>query len=318
MTLPFPFRPSFLVPGVGSGSMVTINNPSTTLANQGNTYVDLTTAVLNSVTVSKIGMYSTTARTVTLKIVKRNSANNYDVVVNQSFSHTGSGWENFPLSSEYTVPGSGSYYLASYVAAGGSNPNVTGTVSRAYLTGSSMTGNGQSTTAEDASGAVHPLRYVHSVTYAQISQELGSIIGDMTANGGLAAAFDGVTSQIGTSSALRSSTSNAYCGKNYSSTPQKIGKALIYGSSDTGYLGSGISSGTAYLYAKASSPASYNDGTLLGQVTIASDADATDMKTIISGDQNTSWNYVWIALVGNTSGALFLAEVQIFSSNGVP
>ncbi len=108
-------------------------------------------------------MYSTSARTVTLKIVKRNSANNFDVVISQSFPHTGSGFEDFALSSPYTVPGSGSYYLGSYVAAGGSSPNVTGTVTRSYLTGGDLTGTGVATTAED-SGAVHPLRYVHTVT----------------------------------------------------------------------------------------------------------------------------------------------------------
>jgi hypothetical protein len=176
----------YVAPSLGAGTTVTINSTSTTEANQTNTYIDRTTAVLNSVIVSKVGMYSTTARSITLKIVKRNSANNYDVVVNETFSHTGSGWEDFTLSSSYTVPGTGTYYLGSYVPAGGSNPNVTGTVSRAYLTGGSLTGTGVATTGEDSAGAVRPTRYVHTVSPSNMTVVTASQTSDASVSNGRA------------------------------------------------------------------------------------------------------------------------------------
>lgn len=135
-----------------------INAPSSTAAAQGYTFVDRTTAVTNGSTIVSIGFYSTVVRTIKIKIVLRNSANNYTVVVDQSYSHGGTGWEDVTLSSPYTVPGSGTYYLAGYMAAGGSNPNVTANgVSRAYIL-ADLTGTG-TTTTEDSTSSVFPLRY---------------------------------------------------------------------------------------------------------------------------------------------------------------
>jgi hypothetical protein len=137
---------------------VTMNTASSTGAGQNYTLIDRSTAVLNSVEVRKIGIYSTTARTMTVKLVKRNSANNYDVVVTQAMSHGGTGWEDCTLSSPYTVPASGTYYLGAHCSSGGANPNYTGAVARAYKAATNMTGTGQTTDGED-SASVFPVRY---------------------------------------------------------------------------------------------------------------------------------------------------------------
>lgn len=143
---------------------VTINTADGTAAGQTYTLVDRATAVLNGVTVPYIGFYSTTARTVKVKIVKRNSANNYDVVVDQSYSHGGTGWEDVTLSSSYVVPGSGAYFLAGYVGAGGANPNThNAAAARAYAgPGNDLSGTGVATTGEDSAGGTYPMRYSYN------------------------------------------------------------------------------------------------------------------------------------------------------------
>lgn len=95
----------------------------------------------------------------TVKIVKRNSAGNYDVVVSQAVSHPGSGWANFDLTSPYSVPASGSYYLGVYVPA--TTQSFTGSVARAYIA-SDATGTSQTLTEDTA--IAFPLRYIHTVT----------------------------------------------------------------------------------------------------------------------------------------------------------
>ena len=81
------------------------------------TIISLGTAVLNSQTVHSIGYYSTGAGSNTLKLVKRNSAGNYDVIVSQAVSHGGGGWQDFVLTSDYVVPGTGDYYIGLFTNA---------------------------------------------------------------------------------------------------------------------------------------------------------------------------------------------------------
>ncbi|WP_319583953.1 hypothetical protein [uncultured Pseudodesulfovibrio sp.] len=80
----------------------------------GRTHVDRTYAIDNGATVSKLGYYSTIARTIKLKVVQRTDAGAYTVVRDEEFSHTGSGWEDFALSSPYTVPASGTFHAGAY------------------------------------------------------------------------------------------------------------------------------------------------------------------------------------------------------------
>lgn len=142
---------------------VTINPQSTTAAAQTYTFIDRTTTVLNSVWVYKIGIYSTTARTFSMKIVKRNSLNNYDVVVNQSFAHGGTGFEDMTLTTPYLVPATGSYYLGAYCPAGGASPNVTANTARTYAGPAiDLTGTGVATTGEDAASSAYPQRYTYA------------------------------------------------------------------------------------------------------------------------------------------------------------
>lgn len=113
MTLP-------LMPILGprSGKItVTINNPTGTTSGSA-TIVDRSGTIINGVTISTIGIYSSVSNSFTLKIVKENSTSNYDIVVSQAVSHPGTGWVDFTLSVPYAVPGTGTYRTAVYTGAG--------------------------------------------------------------------------------------------------------------------------------------------------------------------------------------------------------
>ena len=149
---------ALMAKGSAALTTVTINSPDSAQALQTFTIIDRSAAVLSSVTIQKLGIYSLSARNVTLKIVKQNSTTNFDVVANQTFSHTGSGWEDFTLTSPYAVPASGTYNLAAYIGAGGSSPDIKVTsIGRSY-SAVDMTGAGQAAT-DGATNQVFPLRY---------------------------------------------------------------------------------------------------------------------------------------------------------------
>lgn len=175
-------------------------------------------------------------------------------------------------------------------------------------------------------------------------------IGNFTGSGGLAAAFDGITNQASAASAsVNSGTtvgpntnpifgfSGRYVGKDYhSASAQKIAWATVFPSSDlsfaqwsafdvvNGFNATGGPDALVFnLRAKATSPASSSDGTLLGTVTLAGNQ-ATPV-TIFSNDTSTAWNYVWVE-VSATKGLSgqfedyfmlgFIAEVQFFNPTG--
>ncbi|MDP1964043.1 MAG: hypothetical protein Q8K93_17790 [Reyranella sp.] len=139
---------------------VTINNPTggASLPAGSFTLVDRTTAVLNSQTVLSIGVNSNVAGTFVVKILKRNSAGNYDVVVSESKSHAGGGWQDYTLTASYAVPASGTFYLGAYGTTA-SAMQSTASVARAYSL-SDVTGSSQTLT-EDNNNA-YPMRYAYS------------------------------------------------------------------------------------------------------------------------------------------------------------
>lgn len=131
-------------------------------------------------------------------------------------------------------------------------------------------------------------------------------IGNMGNNGGLAASFDSVPSKTGILSsqfATNATSADAYVGQNYTGTPQKIGSATLYPSTDFGFAvffyNGGINQTsppvTINLRGKASAPASPADGTLLGSI---SGPNTFQPITIVSNDQATTWNFVWFEIIG--------------------
>ena len=107
-----------------------------------------------------------------------------------------------------------------------------------------------------------------TATLTLVDKASGTAIGDMTGNGGLAACFDGTTSQNTVASAIKSSTSNpAYVGKTFSAN-KVFGKALIYGSNDQGFKGLSSPSVTINIRGKTgAAPSTWSDGTVIRTVT---------------------------------------------------
>lgn len=135
-----------------------------------------------------------------------------------------------------------------------------------------------------------------AATGAEIDRTLGTNIGDMSANGGLAASFDGTTNQAAAAcSRTATSVSNAYIGKT-GNISRIISKATIHGSNNLGYNDNAVgTSCTAKLYAKTgAAPANGTDGTLLGSITFTQSADESAGRDITSSDTSTLWAHWWI------------------------
>ena len=118
-----------------NASVVASPSPHSSLSTAGYTLFDRTFRVKNGSVVSKIGVYSAAAASVTVKIAKRNYAGNYTTVVSQVFAHPGGGWQDATLSTPYTVPSTGEYYAGVYST--GSMNITTSNISRTYFAGNS-------------------------------------------------------------------------------------------------------------------------------------------------------------------------------------
>lgn len=128
-----------------------------------------------------------------------------------------------------------------------------------------------------------------------ISQGAGSTIGDMTAGGGLAAAFNGTTNES-YASACRKAATNGYVGKAFTvgkiiskATVQAANGSLAGGYDDTG----GASTVSLTLYGKNGTPSSGTDGTLLATASF-SDPNDNSVRTLTSTDVVTPYTNVWI------------------------
>jgi hypothetical protein len=139
----------------------------------------------------------------------------------------------------------------------------------------------------------------------------GTNIGNMTSNGGLAAAFDGNTNQNAGASAERLAATTAYVGKTPASA-KRVFKFDAYGANNFGYQGNNDST-TLTLYGKTgSAPASATDGTAIGSVTFT-DTSTANMQSVTSTDNETLWDHIWMTIshgsaVGNWCAELILYE----------
>lgn len=109
------------------------------------TFFDRTFSLNNDATVLRLAVYCATARNFTVKIAKRNSAGNYDIVVSEAMTHGGTGWEYHTLATPYVVPSTGDYYVGAYTDASGNRSILDSPISVAYVA-SDITGTGVSLT----------------------------------------------------------------------------------------------------------------------------------------------------------------------------
>lgn len=153
---------------------------------------------------------------------------------------------------------------------------------------------------------------------------------------GVANAFDGETSETAANSATVQATTNtnnqssfiAYIGKTLSS-PSKVLKSVVYGSTDLGYVrafnasGGGLSETvTLRLYAKqGSAPTSPTDGTALSDALSFSNPSNGSTGKVLTNtlDTETQWDHTWITITmndlnagGNSQVNYYIAESQFF------
>ena len=197
----------------------------------------------------------------------------------------------------------GSYWTALIVmvgatpAAGSINPN--------------QPGNLATTWAVNPSGAKWTWGIITALsTSGQVAQNLGSVIGSVTNK---SRAFDSNTQQTQVTGCTGGA--DDYVGKNFSAGAQSISSARVYPTTDSGW--NGITANvttTLSLYGKHTLPGSSSDGTLLGSTTAPSPS--KNPVTIVSNDQTTNWEYLWVRIQGEPSGysEVLLSEVQFFTA----
>lgn len=142
----------------------------------------------------------------------------------------------------------------------------------------------------------------------------GTNIGDLTGNGGLAAAFNGNTNQASSACAFAALSTgvHAYVGKNFT-TAIGIASVTFYTATDQGLSANGAVSCTVTLRGMHTAPSSASDAgsTSLGSV-VFTDSLSQQNKTITSNDAVTKWEYLWLDCApGGTNPNCNIAEMQI-------
>lgn len=173
----------------------------------------------------------------------------------------------------------------------------------------------------------------------------GSVaFGNMSEAGGVTAPFNGVFAQAGINSARltlsggfappQTFTIDGYVGKNLSVSSQKVASVTIYPTSNEGFFTGNYreqSSGylidfspdiTFKLRASQSPPASPSSGTFLGQINIGN---RTSAVSIVSSDQTTVWNYIWVEMLVNVpmtttatqyGMSIYIGQLSMFNPPG--
>lgn len=144
----------------------------------------------------------------------------------------------------------------------------------------------------------------------QVGQATGTPIGNMTGNGGLAAAFDGDTTENASNSAEGQAASGYYIGKTYS-PGKRISRCLIWPSTDSAWAFGGATQITLALYGKAgTAPSTATDGTLLGSITVNNTT--IGVREILSTDKVTTYDHAWVAVTANGGTRTYMAEMIVY------
>ena len=146
------------------------------------------------------------------------------------------------------------------------------------------------------------------LTETLVDRTLGTNIGTFTGNGGLAAVFNGTTSQSYTVSGVHVGT-DGYVGKTHAAA-KICSRVVCYGAADLGFS-SVNNSCTLELYGKnGSAPSSSTDGTLLATLTFTDTTNESAGRTLTSTDQVTAYDH-WFVRVTSTAN-LVMTELVMY------
>jgi len=141
-----------------------------------------------------------------------------------------------------------------------------------------------------------------------VDRTLGTNIGNMTANGGLASAFDGNVAQGQAASATIVSTFG-YVGKTHAA-PKRCSRVIVHGPNDVGFSG-GNGSVTIALYGKTgSAPANSTDGTEIGTIAFTDASNESAGREIASPDKATPFGHWWVRVA--TAANIAVSELVMY------
>ena len=141
----------------------------------------------------------------------------------------------------------------------------------------------------------------------------GTNFGNMTAQGGLAAAFDGNTTQEYAQSAVRA-TRPGYVGKTFPS-PRRLEKMVATSTSNAGFDSAGVSHiiQIRFYATTGAAPTDAYDGTLLAEISNHDDVVRPATLPLTSSDQSTHFEHAWCTIISQDSGDhTAVAEVVFF------
>lgn len=159
--------------------------------------------------------------------------------------------------------------------------------------------------------ATQPKFTRRSSFYLPISRTAGTNIGNLITNGGLAAAFDGVTSQASAACAAVAGVSG-YIGKTLAS-PKYFGRALIYGGNNIGFCNNNPTTTINIRGKQGAAPSSGSNGTIVGTVTFTDTSnEGVSGRTIYTTDNVTLWDHLWAEIIGSGGAAIYCAELLLY------
>ena len=152
--------------GTTKGSAAT--SGSTAAPGSGFLIVDRSYAVDNNVLIAKIGIYSTTAGSGSFKIMNEDSTTQYDILYTQSFTHSGGGWQDFTLTTQFQTPTTGTLRIGTRFASGGPTGSTVANGARSYVNSDPGVQNNLSGFTADNAG-VFSSRYIFGVAGANLT-----------------------------------------------------------------------------------------------------------------------------------------------------
>lgn len=153
------------------------------------------------------------------------------------------------------------------------------------------------------------------IALALIDRTAGTNIGNMTASGGLAAAFDGNTSQASTACAVTTASQpSGFVGKTLAA-PAIFGRATTHGANNNNGYTNSATNVTLEIYGKTgAAPTTATDGTLIGTITFATQVNESAPRQIISTNTSTAWDHIWLRVrrTNNSDGFMRCAELELY------
>lgn len=171
------------------------------------------------------------------------------------------------------------------------------------------------TATYDASGD-----YIHNPGQTQVAQDAGTALGNMTYGGGLAAAFDGNTSQASTAASYTGGgvpVAAGYIGKDWGPDNSKIITGFkIWGMTDFGYEAANGSSTFSMTVTLQGSTDNFSASIVdLGSITFNDTASGTNLQEKLTGvTATTAYRYHRLKVIRSdlSSGYYGVSEVQFF------